>query len=468
MRPAHLPFLRKEEMPEVLPLRRMIGPSLILLGLGLGSGELILWPYLSANFGLGIIWAAVVGLTMQFFLNMEVERYALARGESVFVGLARLNRHLPLWFIFSTFLGWFWPGIVAAGAKLIAAALDWNDYEGLAIGLLLLIGFVLSFGPILYRTVEIYQKVAISIGVPAILLILVFIVHRGDFSALAQGFIGRGEGYWFIPPGVPFFTFLGALAYAGAGGNLNLAQSFYVKEKGYGMAARSGRLSGLFRGGDQSVELTGAEFALTEENMGRFRRWWRQINWEHGLIFWGLGILTITALSLLSYASVYGAGGSLEGINFVLLEAKSISGHLGVLVGPLFLFIAGGLLFGTQLTVLDSTSRIISENAVLLSSTPRARRLPRLYYLFLWGQIALGVMVFLLGFVEPRQLIVIGATINALAMFAAFGLIGWLNRSALPQPLRPIWWRQLILLISFLFFAYFVAQAFLHAFRSFN
>jgi len=445
----------------------MIGPSLILLGLGLGSGELILWPYLTANFGLGIIWAAIVGLTMQFFLNMEVERYALARGESVFVGLARLNRHLPIWFIFSTFLGWFWPGIIAAAAKLFVAAFGWDSYEGLAIGLLLLIGLVLSVGPVLYRTVERYQKIAISIGVPVILLILAFVVRSSDLRALGQGLIGKGEGYWFIPSGVPLFTFLGALAYAGAGGNLNLAQSFYVKEKGYGMAACSGRLSSLFRGNGESVELTGAEFPLTEENMGRYQRWWKRINWEHGLIFWGLGALTITALSLLSYAATYGTDGSAEGINFVLLEARSISGYLGVLVGPLFLLVAGGLLFGTQLTVLDSTSRIISENALLLGSSPQPQRLPRLYYMFLWGQIALGVVVFLFGFIEPRQLIVIGATINALAMFAAFGLIGWLNRRSLPQPIKPVWWRQLILLISFLFFAYFAGLAFLHALANF-
>ena len=101
--------------------RKMVGPSFILLGMGLGSGELILWPYLSANFGLGIIWAAVIGITFQFFINMEIERYTLVNGESVFVGLARKFGYLsPIWFILSTIIPWMWPGIVLSSAVLIA------------------------------------------------------------------------------------------------------------------------------------------------------------------------------------------------------------------------------------------------------------------------------------------------------------------------------------------------------------
>ena len=50
-------------LPHPLSLKKLIGPSFIILALGLGSGEVILWPYLTANFGLGIIWGALLGLT---------------------------------------------------------------------------------------------------------------------------------------------------------------------------------------------------------------------------------------------------------------------------------------------------------------------------------------------------------------------------------------------------------------------
>ena len=102
------------------PLRKLIGPSFILLGLGLGSGEVILWPYLSSNWGLGIAWGALLGILFQFFINMEIERYALLRGESVFVGLGRRWKAVPYWLIFSTLVGFGWPGIIASSAFLFS------------------------------------------------------------------------------------------------------------------------------------------------------------------------------------------------------------------------------------------------------------------------------------------------------------------------------------------------------------
>ena len=96
--------MAKLKFPQPLSLKKMIGPSFIILALGLGSGEIILWPYLVANYGLGVAWGAVLGISFQFFINMEIERYALVKGESVFVGIARLFPKAIYWFIVSTFI----------------------------------------------------------------------------------------------------------------------------------------------------------------------------------------------------------------------------------------------------------------------------------------------------------------------------------------------------------------------------
>src|SRR3972149_11577540 len=137
--------LTKKDFPEAPPLKKLIGPSFIILAAGLGSGELILWPYLSVNFGLGLIWAAVIGITFQFFINMEIERYTLVTGESIFVGLTRkFGRLIPFWFIFTTLVPWMWPGIIASSATVFAAAagIEYSRYVG--IFLLLIIGVVYS------------------------------------------------------------------------------------------------------------------------------------------------------------------------------------------------------------------------------------------------------------------------------------------------------------------------------------
>src|SRR3989344_676210 len=144
---------------------------------------------------------------------------------------------LALWFIFSTFLGFGLPGIIAASAQLLASAAGWTDYKILAAVFLVCIGLILSLGKTVYGLVERITKTVIMVGVPFILFLAIWVSTKTDWSALALGIIGRGNGYNWLPEGIILATFLGAFAYSGAGGNLNLTQSIYIKEKGYGMGA---------------------------------------------------------------------------------------------------------------------------------------------------------------------------------------------------------------------------------------
>src|SRR3990172_42935 len=75
-----------------------------------------------------------------------------------------------LGFLISTFIPWIWPGIIASSAKLFGASIGISDTTNLTIIFLILIGIILSFGPILYKTVESFQKILVSIGVPTIFL----------------------------------------------------------------------------------------------------------------------------------------------------------------------------------------------------------------------------------------------------------------------------------------------------------
>ena len=63
-----------KDLPEPLPLRKVLGPGVILLATALGSGEYVLWPFIASHIGLAIMWAAIVAIAIQFFINMEVER----------------------------------------------------------------------------------------------------------------------------------------------------------------------------------------------------------------------------------------------------------------------------------------------------------------------------------------------------------------------------------------------------------
>ena len=445
--------------PEPISFKKLIGPSFVILALGLGSGEVILWPYLASNYGLGIAWGAILGITFQYFMNMEIERYALVKGESVFVGIYKLFKPAVYWFIISTFIGFGLPGIIAASAKVMAGVFGMEDFKWIAILFLVIIGLILSMGKTVYGMMERVTKIIILIGVPFIFLLAVFVATKTDWSALFQGIIGKGEGFWFLPEGISIATFLAAFAYSGAGGNLNLTQSIYIKEKGYGMGVYSQKISSLFaKKEEREIILDGTDCAETPEDISRFKKWWKLISIEHGFIFWFLGVISMIFLMLLSYATTHGLAGNAEGINFVINEGIVIGQMILPFVGVLFLVVVSIMLFQTQLGVMDSTSRIMAENLAIkkLHGQERGKiNLSKIYYSFVWAQIAFGIILFLFNIYEPKTLIILGAVINAFAMFVHLGLVFWLNNKILPKVFRPGWIRKIIIGIIFIFFGVF-------------
>jgi hypothetical protein len=447
-------MLPQKNLPAPPSLKKLIGPSFILLGLGLGSGEIILWPLLTSVYGLGLVWGMLIGITIQFFINMEIERYALIYGESIFVGFKKIFKWLPVWFIFSTFISFGWPGIGLAGATAISHVSNLGNPQTIATIAFILIGLILSFGKSIYKTTENLQKILIMFGIPFIIILTLYLSKSQDLVALAQGLVGKGNNYLFLPAGISLGTFLGALAYSGAGGNLNLAQSFYIRDKGYGMGHYADKITNIRS--TKNISLSGTTFPLTPANLLNFKKWWRLVNQEHLIVFWALGLLTMLALGLLAFVTAGESNNNQEGLNFLFNQASAISQRTLPIIGSAFLGITGLMLLSTQFGILDSTSRVISENTHLLKKKPG--NLSKTYFIALWLQIFFGIMVFSLGFNQPQQLIILGATLNAFAMFIYTGILLYLNNFKLPQALRPHPVRNTILISAFFFLGYFCFQ----------
>ena len=449
--------LKRSILAEPPSFWRMVGPSIILLGLGLGIGELILWPYLTANYGLGIIWGAVAGITGQWFINLEISRYTLVTGESVFVGLARkLGKIIPLWFIVSTIVPWMWPGIVLAGARLFTVGMGWGNAETVGVVVLLVIGMILSLGPVLYGTQEKLEKILLICGLPFVLGLAWWLSTKNGVTNLALGLIGKGEDYWFFPVGLQVSAFLGAIVFSGAGGNLNLGQSQNIKEKGYGMGHGSGRITSLLTGKNEEIRLTGKDFEINSGSLKVFFKWWKLSNLEQGLIFWMTGVIAMISLSLLAYETIYHKTGGLKGVDFVIAEAEIIGHYTSQIIGKIFLVVLGLMLFATQLSVLGTTGKILAENwAILNFEKFESKKLPKYFYRLLWGQIGLMLLVLALGFKEPLQLVLVSAVLNAWTMVIYSVLILWLNSTALHPKLRPAAWRKVVIAAMIIFLSVF-------------
>jgi len=81
--------------------------------------------------------------------------------------------------------------------------------------------------------------------------------------------------------------------------------------------------------------------------------------------------------------------------------------------------------------------------------------LPKYYYLFLWLLIILGIIIILLDFQQPLQLVTLGAALNAVSMFVYSIAVLWLNLSEKRAILRPSNFRVIILLLEITFFGLF-------------
>ena len=180
------------------------------------------------------------------------------------------------------------------------------------------------------------------------------------------------------------------------------------------------------------------------------------MNLEHFIVFLVTGIISILLLSLLAYTTTFGTPGNAPSIDFIINEAQSAGANLFPMASVLFLLLTGTMLFATQFAVMDSTSRIISENIILTNpSRFSTRALPKAYYSVLWAQIVFGILVFMMGIKDPRVLITLSAVINAIAMFVHIGLTFLLNTRTLPHPTVPSIWRKSLLVGIFIFFGVF-------------
>ena len=156
-------------------LWRIVGPGIVAAGVGLSSGEFILWPYIASQVGLVFLWGALLGVITQFFLNMEIERYTLATGETAMTGFNRFWKHWGLVLAVLVYFANLWPGWIMSSATLATFMFGGNP-RYIAVIALLVIGASLTLAPVVYVALErlIFVKVA---------AVVVFMIWRSGWRS---------------------------------------------------------------------------------------------------------------------------------------------------------------------------------------------------------------------------------------------------------------------------------------------
>src|SRR5262245_47733264 len=168
---------------------RVVGPGIVAAGVGVSSGEFILWPYIASQVGLVFLWGAVLGVVTQFFLNMEIERYTLATGETALSGFNRIWRHWGLIFAVMVYFANLWPGWAISSATL-TTYIGGGNARVIAIGVLLIIGASLTLAPVVYVALE--RLIFVKIGAVVVLgvLAMALAIDGASWRALPAGLLG--------------------------------------------------------------------------------------------------------------------------------------------------------------------------------------------------------------------------------------------------------------------------------------
>jgi hypothetical protein len=275
-----------------------------------------------------------------------------------------------------------------------------------------------------------------------------------DWGEAARGMVSVGR----LPETIAPAVFLSALVYAGSGGLGNLTVANWIRDKNWGMGAYIPRIVSPITGAETAAPALGYFFPQDPENIGRFRQWWRLANREQLVLFVGIGVASIVALSVLAYSTVHGAGVGEGDLAFVRVEGEMLAARVGDWFGTAFFLVGFCILFSTVIGNLDIAGRVVAD--VLKVDRLRDSAFwseSKLYLLVIWAQVLIGAAILVLGLEQPLILLSISGVVGGLVLFVSTGLLIRLNRT-LPTAIRLRGFRLVMMVATALFYGAFAAH----------
>ncbi|MEA1929486.1 MAG: Nramp family divalent metal transporter [Patescibacteria group bacterium] len=452
------PPLETRELPPPPRWTKAIGVGIVVMGLAIGTGELILWPHLITKHGLGLLWLALLGIVAQVFINHEVARHELATGEGFFTSSARVLRGTVFFWLAAAILLYIWPGWASAIGTTLTSLFGFGTHFMWSLVTLALV-LVLTFsGRVAYTMLERSLKVT----VPFFFVLLIIIsFYNLSWLNIKDALVGLTQ-FGFIPTGVDINVLLGAIVFAGAGGMLNLTISLWYRDKQAGMGKYIGRIVNPISGRSEAVSATGYKFETTKENMNRWNGWMRFMRIDQGIIFGLVGFITLFLLSVNAHTVLTPLGLVPEGLDVAVVQAHIFGEVWGIFGFKFFLAMAFLMLFSVMWTVIDALTRMVSDIVYTNSRIGPYQKvfgwfknisLSKLYYVIITVVVLVGAL--LIQAEQPLTLLVISGVLGGLTMAIYTPLLIYMNNTKLPKPLRPSWFTNIVMALISLFFIYF-------------
>ncbi|WP_250034675.1 Nramp family divalent metal transporter [Paractinoplanes maris] len=441
------------DLPEPLSLRRMVGPGVVAVGIGMAAGEIILWPYLTAIGGLGLLWLAFCTLAVQFVINMEIERYTLATGQTVVAGFSRWWKGWGILICLAGAFQYVWPGWATSGSTVLTYLVGGGDPVWITVATLVVIGVLLSVSKVVYNTVERVEVVKVGLTIFFLLVVVVFVISLGTWG---DGATATVTEFGQIPDGITFTLLLSAIGAAGAGGVHNLVLSNWIRDKRYGMGAHVPRLVSPITGREEAAGTDRYTFPVDEANLARWQVWWKRANAEHLATFVTVCFVTITIMCLLAYQLLFGRDDVKNDTSFLRIEAGLLADQVGPWLKVLFLAVAVVSLWAAAMGLLDIIGRVASDflrRNYLMTSARWTE--PRLYLTVVWAEIVLGSAILLAGFSQPLGLLIVSTCAASVVTLLYSILLVRLNTRDLVAEVRLRGWRLGGMLVAIGFYGFF-------------
>jgi hypothetical protein len=444
-RAGKLPPMPIRKLPEAPQAAHILGPAMILVALGVGLGETFLWPRLVIVFGPNIRWLFLVGVALQTVVMLEMARYAMATGESIFFGAARIAQPI-MWLFFVTAIAvYIWPGHISTGADALETLTGIPWQLSASVGLII-IGLMFTVVKFIYNLVE--AVLAFLVGVLVIGSAIVAAIV-GSLSDLADVLVGLVRFDFGIPHAAVtaawFPIIVGSIAFAGPSGMQQMWYTLWLRDKGAGMGVHMPRVRGLLHAGEEETIPAGGSMFDTDDpdEMRKWKDWNKWVRYDAILLFFGVTMLVTIIFTVMAMHAAdvnpEARNNLLNGERDAALDAMrdAFSSTATILGTAFFIFIA---IVGWKASVglFDAFARGQSDMTYYFVPGAKKFKMAHLYGLFLWGVIIFGVIIINFGPVDgPTGILNVLAFMSTFIMGAYCLTLAAVNRRNLPKKIRP-------------------------------
>lgn len=451
-----LPPMPIRKLPEAPVAAHIIGPAMVLIALGVGFGETYLWPRLVIVFGPDIRWLFTVGVLVQLVVMLEMARYAMATGESIFFGAARVWKPLMWLFFVIAMLVYIWPGHISAGADALEEITDIPWQASATVGLLL-IGVMFTVVKVIYNLIEGLLAFLVGVMVIGSAILGSFVGSLHDLGVTLAGTVRFDTGIPDEAFTAAFFPIVvGALAFAGPSGMQQMWYTLWLRDKGAGMGVHIPQVRGLLHAGEEeSIPDTGSMFDTEDpEEMRKWQGWRRWVAFDAVVLFFGITMLVTIIFTVMALNAAElnpdARSALLEGDRDAALPAMAdaFAQAAGIFDTLFFIFIS---LVGWKASVglFDAFARGQSDMSYYFMPGAKRFKMAHLYSAYLWGVIIFGIIILNFGPADgPEGILDILAFLSAFVMGAYCLTLAVVNNTNLPKKIRPHWFLTMVLVLG--------------------